>query len=65
MKTLQQIYNRSCLTLSNINKHLSILKRYVEHYERITETEVNAAVSICVLTMSNGNRLSVTKQHGL
>lgn len=57
MNTLQQTYNRLCLTLSDINEHLPTLKRYAAECDHVTEMGVRWVVSTYALMMGKPKKL--------
>jgi hypothetical protein len=57
METLEQIYDRLCVTPLDINEHLPTLKKYAEDCEHVTEMGVNAVVSTYALMMGKPKKL--------
>jgi hypothetical protein len=55
--TLEEIYNKKCVTESDINEHLPTLKIYAEECNHITEMGVRSIVSTYALLMGRPKKL--------
>jgi hypothetical protein len=55
--TIEELYNKNCETVSDINEHVPVLKSYYDKCEHVTEFGVRGAVSLSAALYSNAKKV--------
>jgi len=54
---IQELYEYNCITPSDINEHLPVLKEYYDKCEHVTEIGVRGAISLSAALASNAKKI--------